>query len=99
VIEPDGVLPGEPAEAVTAAEPIADAGGNDGATGESEKPDEPGLVEGPRRRERRERAERRAAQARATAIEQARREAKRAARGRGEGGPHPTPLRAGRFAV
>ncbi|TGD86337.1 cell division protein FtsQ/DivIB [Mycolicibacterium sp. CH28] len=33
--------------------------------------------EGPRRRERRERAERRAAQARATAIEEARREAKR----------------------
>jgi cell division protein FtsQ len=89
VIEPDGVLPGEPAEAVTAAEPIADAGGNDGATGESEKPDEPGLVEGPRRRERRERAERRAAQARATAIEQARREAKRAARGRGSAAPDP----------
>jgi cell division protein FtsQ len=37
--------------------------------------------EGPRRRARRERAERRAAQARATAIEQARREAKRRARG------------------
>ncbi len=38
-------------------------------------------LEGPRRRERRERAERRAAQQRATAIEQARREAKRRARG------------------
>lgn len=37
--------------------------------------------EGPRRRERRERAERRAAQARATAIEEARREAKRRVRG------------------
>ncbi|WP_242670023.1 cell division protein FtsQ [Mycobacterium decipiens] len=37
--------------------------------------------EGPRRRARRERAERRTAQARATAIEQARREAKRRARG------------------
>ncbi|ORV57029.1 cell division protein FtsQ [Mycobacterium fragae] len=37
--------------------------------------------EGPRRRARRERAERRAAQARAMAIEQARREAKRRARG------------------
>jgi cell division protein FtsQ len=37
--------------------------------------------EGPRRRERRERAERRAAQARATAIEDARREAKRQVRG------------------
>jgi cell division protein FtsQ len=38
--------------------------------------------EGPRRRARREREERRAAQARATAIEQARREAKRRASGR-----------------
>lgn len=38
-------------------------------------------LEGPRRRARRERAERRAAQERATAIEQARREAKRRARG------------------
>ena len=38
-------------------------------------------VEGPRRRARRERAERRAAQQRAMAIEQARREAKRRARG------------------
>ena len=38
-------------------------------------------TEGPRRRERRERAERRVAQQRATAIEQARREAKRMARG------------------
>ena len=37
-------------------------------------------VEGPRRRERRERAERRVAQARATAIEDARREAKRKTR-------------------
>ena len=37
--------------------------------------------EGPRRRERRERAERRAAQQRATAIEEARREDKRRARG------------------
>jgi cell division protein FtsQ len=38
-------------------------------------------LEGPRRRARRERAERRAAQSRATAIEQARRDAKRLARG------------------
>jgi cell division protein FtsQ len=38
-------------------------------------------LEGPRRRARRERAERREAQQRATAIEQARREAKRRARG------------------
>jgi cell division protein FtsQ len=89
VTEPDGVLPGEPVDAVTAAEPTADAGENDGATGETETPDEPELVEGPRRRARRERAERRAAQARATAIEQARREAKRAARGRGSAAPDP----------
>ncbi|MGZ4582885.1 MAG: cell division protein FtsQ/DivIB [Mycobacterium sp.] len=39
-------------------------------------------IEGPRRRARRERAERRAAQARATAIEEARREAKRRVSGR-----------------
>ncbi|MCH9666990.1 MAG: cell division protein FtsQ/DivIB [Actinomycetia bacterium] len=39
-------------------------------------------VEGPRRRARREREQRRAAQERATAIEEARREAKRRARGR-----------------
>ncbi|GAB3223371.1 cell division protein FtsQ/DivIB [Mycolicibacterium hippocampi] len=39
-------------------------------------------LEGPRRRARREREERRAAQARATAIEEARREAKRRAMGR-----------------
>ncbi|WP_343574149.1 FtsQ-type POTRA domain-containing protein [Mycobacterium sp.] len=74
---------------MTAAEPIADAGENDSATAEPEKPDEPELVEGPRRRERRERAARRAAQARATAIEQARREAKRAAGGRGSAAPEP----------
>ena len=43
-------------------------------------PEEPD-PEGPRRRQRRERAERREAQQRATAIEQARREAKRKARG------------------
>nr|WP_234812158.1 cell division protein FtsQ/DivIB [Mycolicibacter longobardus] len=46
-------------------------------TGEAAGADEPAEVEGPRRRARRERAERRAAQARAEAIEQARREAKR----------------------
>ena len=40
-------------------------------------------LEGPRRRARRERAERRAAQQRAVAIEEARREAKRRARGQG----------------
>jgi cell division protein FtsQ len=46
-------------------------------------------VEGPRRRARRERAERRAVQARATAIEQARREAKRRAGGRVVSQPKP----------
>jgi cell division protein FtsQ len=45
--------------------------------------------EGPRRRARRERAERRAAQARAEAIETARREAKRRARGRPVDEPKP----------
>ena len=86
--KPDDVPPAEPVEDVSAAEPVADAGDHDGGTAEPapadqpEEPEEPHLVEGPRRRERRERAERREAQARATAIEQARREAKRAARGR-----------------
>jgi cell division protein FtsQ len=46
-------------------------------------------VEGPRRRARRERAERRTVQARATAIEQARREAKRRAGGRVVSQPKP----------
>jgi cell division protein FtsQ len=50
--------------------------------------------EGPRRRERRERAERRAAQARATAIEEARREAKRRARGQSAEAPKPLDKRA-----
>ena len=86
--KPDDVPPAEPVEDVSAAEPVADAGDHDGGTAEPapadqpEEPEEPDVVEGPRRRERRERAERREAQARATAIEQARREAKRAARGR-----------------
>ncbi len=52
---------------------------------------QPEVVEGPRRRARRERAERRAAQARAIAIEQARREAKRRARGHAEAGTKPVP--------
>jgi cell division protein FtsQ len=77
VTEPEGVTPDEPVDDIAAA----------GDTAEPEKTDEP--VEGRRRRERRERAERREAQARATAIEQARREAKRAARGRGPADPKP----------
>ncbi len=44
---------------------------------DARQPEDTEEVEGPRRRARRERAERRAAQARAIAIEQARREAKR----------------------
>jgi cell division protein FtsQ len=86
--EPDDVTPDEPVEDLTAAEPVTDAGDEDASAAEpdraeeSEEPEEPDVVEGPRRRERRERAERREAQARATAIEQGRREAKRAARGR-----------------
>jgi cell division protein FtsQ len=83
--EPDDVMPDEPIEDLTAAEPVANAGDEDGSAAEptrADEPAEPEEPEGPRRRERRERAERREAQARATAIEQARREAKRAARGR-----------------
>jgi cell division protein FtsQ len=81
VTEPDDVTPDEPVEELIT--PVSDAGD----TAEADKADEPESVEGPRRRERRERAERREAQARATAIEQARREAKRAARGRGSAEP------------
>lgn len=58
-------------DAVPAAESSEDAGSSEESTD----------FEGPRRRARREREERRAAQARATAIELARREAKRKARG------------------
>ncbi|HJT95687.1 MAG TPA: FtsQ-type POTRA domain-containing protein, partial [Mycobacterium sp.] len=61
---------------------------NQAGTGESEEHQEPAPpaaaaedFEGPRRRARREREERRAAQARATSIENARREAKRRASG------------------
>jgi cell division protein FtsQ len=96
VTESDGVLPGQvnddqPGE-TTVTEPIAIAGppsDDDGADsgsapeqGQADESDASDAIEGPRRRERRERAERREAQARAVAIEQARREAKRRARGR-----------------
>jgi cell division protein FtsQ len=60
---------------VTEPLPADEADAQDG-----EKPAEEAEFEGPRRQARRERAERRAAQARATAIEEARREAKRRAR-------------------
>ncbi|HEY1839273.1 MAG TPA: cell division protein FtsQ/DivIB [Mycobacterium sp.] len=84
--EPGGAPPSrhsdDPVGETTATEPIeaaAPAGDDDVAQEQNGAPD---AVEGPRRRARRERAERREAQARAVAIEQARREAKRAARGR-----------------
>ena len=64
---------GEEAEGATPEESGPEASG----PGDSEESD----PEGPRRRARRERAERRAAQQRAMAIEQARREAKRRAKG------------------
>ncbi|MDT5246745.1 MAG: cell division protein FtsQ [Mycobacterium sp.] len=74
----------------------------DEVTGDAEAKEEPTLpaaaaddYEGPRRRARREREERRAAQTRATAIEQARREAKR----RVMGGPQEETKRLGRRTV
>ncbi|WP_420804999.1 cell division protein FtsQ/DivIB [Mycolicibacter sinensis] len=54
-----------------------DAGQATGDAAAGAESEEPAEAEGPRRRARRERAERRAAQARAEAIEQARRDAKR----------------------
>jgi len=93
VTESDGVMPGQVSddqpgettvtEPIVIAGPASDADGVDsGSAPEQGQADESDAVEGPRRRERRERAERREAQARAVAIEQARREAKRRARGR-----------------
>ena len=70
--------PGEPAEQADAEAPA----------NEAEAPEEPDL-EGPRRRARREREERRAAQARATAIEEARRDAKRRVRNEQSDAPKP----------
>jgi cell division protein FtsQ len=74
----------------------------DADTGDAEVPEAPmgppaaaPDYEGPRRRARREREERRAAQARATAIEQARREAKR----RAMGGPPEETKRLGRRTI
>jgi cell division protein FtsQ len=69
--------------------------GEDEAPQEEPPPPEAADYEGPRRRARREREERRAAQARATAIEDARREAKR----RAVGGPQEETKRLGRRAV
>jgi cell division protein FtsQ len=95
VTEPDDEASGEPVEESaesTATEPIPAAAADDGADAEQpEQPEQPEEVEGPRRRARRERAERREAQARAVAIEEARREAKRQARGRGAAPAKPVP--------
>ena len=98
---PDGVAPDEAGDErsgeTTVTEPIAvgapadDTAVDEGSTAEQESAEEPEVVEGPRRRERRERAERREAQARAVAIEQARREAKRRARGHTEAATKPVP--------
>jgi cell division protein FtsQ len=72
-------------EGTEGTEGTEDAGDPDVTEAPGEQSEEPAEVEGPRRRARRERAERRAAQARAEAIEQARREAKRRLRtGSGE---------------
>ncbi|KZS58318.1 cell division protein FtsQ/DivIB [Mycobacterium ostraviense] len=67
------------ADAVT--EPLATEASEASDAPDAQQSAAEGDFEGPRRRARRERAERRAAQARAVAIEQARREAKRRARG------------------
>jgi cell division protein FtsQ len=90
VSEQDGGLPGEGAGETALTEPIAAAGAG-GDDAEQGHPEQAEAVEGPRRRARRERAERRAAQARATAIENARREAKRQARGRAGDTSQPVP--------
>jgi cell division protein FtsQ len=74
-------------------EPVEDVDVEDVDAGEPEEPEEPDY-EGPRRRARREREERRAAQARATAIEEARREAKRRVRNERSDGPKPLGRRA-----
>lgn len=71
---PEPAEPAEPTEPAEPAEPTEPT-----ATAEPVDP------EGPRRRARRERAERRAAQARAEAIEQARRDALRRTRGQAPG--------------
>ena len=96
--EPGGDTVGDPFREITVTQPTAAAGGfsddvsstNDAGT-EQQQTKQPDVVDGPRRRARRERAERRAAQQRAMAIEQARREAKRQARGRAVDPAKPVP--------
>ncbi|MET4432319.1 cell division protein FtsQ/DivIB [Mycolicibacterium sp. 624] len=74
----------DPDDTAEAPEPPADTPEDPaaGPGGAAEEPEPEPDHEGPRRRARREREERRAAQARATAIEEARREAKRKVDGR-----------------
>lgn len=89
--EPDEGLAGEavsdPGVETAVTEPIPAA--PDQAPAADEDAAEQPEFEGPRRQARRQRAERRAAQARAMAIEQARRDAKRRARGQPESKPVP----------
>ncbi len=92
--EEDAGGPAAPAEAppiLPKPTDVPETAGEDEPDVDPEPAEDP---EGPRRRERRERAERRAAQARATAIEQARREAKRRVRGQLEESPKPVGTRA-----
>jgi cell division protein FtsQ len=70
-----------PDDAAAVTEPIPEQ--------DTQADDEEADFEGPRRRARRERAERRAVEARATAIEHARRDAKRRVRGPGAREPKP----------
>ncbi|MCX2713926.1 cell division protein FtsQ/DivIB [Mycolicibacterium sp. J2] len=83
--ETDTAEPAAPADTPQAPADTADAAADSGQDSAQD-------FEGPRRRARREREERRAAQARAMAIEQARREAKRKVTGRAEP-QRPTPPR------
>ena len=79
---PEEMVVDEPSDDAADATPADDIEADDSEPNDSEPNDsEADDSEGPRRRERRERAERRAAQQRATAIEDARRDAKRRARG------------------
>ena len=79
---PEEMVVDEPSDDAADATPANDIEADDSEPNDSEPNDsEADDSEGPRRRERRERAERRAAQQRATAIEDARRDAKRRARG------------------
>lgn len=96
--EPDDGPSTNLADEPTGAGPDADEAAPGGDSGQEpaegrpqdgETQAEPDDFEGPRRRARRERAERRALQARATAIEHARREAKRRASGQVTSEPKP----------